>query len=59
VKIGRNLNTFDTTACSTFTEIIATNPAKPCVITARMMFNNSKVASIEIIVTANGDLAFK
>jgi hypothetical protein len=59
VKIDHNLSTFDTTACSTFTEIIATNPAKPYVITARMMFNNSKVASIEVIVTANGDLAFK
>jgi hypothetical protein len=59
LKIDHNLSTFDTTARSTFTEITVTNPAKPYVITAQMMFNDSKVALIEIIVIANRDLAFK
>jgi len=58
LNIDHNLSTFDTTARSTFTEITVTSPAKPYVITAQM-FNDSKVASKEIIVTANGDLAFK
>jgi hypothetical protein len=59
LKIDHNLSIYDTTACSTFTEIIVTNPAKPYVITARMLFNNSRVTAMETIVTTNGDWAFK
>jgi len=59
LKIDHNLSIFDTTACSTFTEIIVTDPAKPYVITTRMIFNNSRVTTMESIVTTNGDWAFK
>jgi len=59
LKIDHNLSIFDTTACSTFTEIIVTNPAKPYVITTRMVFSNSRVTSMESVVTTNGDWAFK
>lgn len=59
LKIDHNLSIYDTTACSTFTEIIVTNPAKPYVITTRMLFNDSKITEMETIVTTNGDWAFK
>lgn len=59
LKIDHNLSIFDTTACSTFTEIIFTNPAKPYVITTRMEFSGDRVAKIESVVTTNGDWALK
>jgi hypothetical protein len=59
LKIDHNLSIFDTVACATFTEIIVTNPAKPYVITTRMVFNNSRLNTLESVVTTNGDWAFK
>jgi hypothetical protein len=58
MKIDHNRSIFDTTACSTFTELIVTNPAKPYVIGTRMDLTNGKITKIESIVTTTGDWAF-
>jgi hypothetical protein len=58
MKIDHNRSIFDTTACSTFTELIVTNPAKPYVIGTRMDLTNSKITKIESIVTTTSDWAF-
>jgi hypothetical protein len=59
LKIDHNISIYDTTACSTFTEIVVTNPAKPYVIVTRMVFKEREVATIESIVTTTGDWLFK
>lgn len=59
LKIDHTLSIFDTVACATFTEIIVTNPAKPYIITTRMVFNNSRLNTLESVVTTNGDWLFK
>jgi Na+-translocating ferredoxin:NAD+ oxidoreductase RnfG subunit len=58
MKIDHNRSFYDTTACSTFTELIVTNPAKPYVIGTRMLFTGHKISTIESIVTTTGDWAF-
>ncbi|TVY73608.1 hypothetical protein LSUE1_G005250 [Lachnellula suecica] len=59
LKIDHNRSIHDTTACSTFTELIAASNPHPYVIGTRMLFSNSsKITTMESIVTQNGDWAF-
>jgi hypothetical protein len=59
LKIDHNMSIYDTTACSTFTEIVVTNPADPYVIVTRMVFKEREIDTIESIVTTTGDWLFK
>ncbi|KAE8442236.1 hypothetical protein EG329_003707 [Mollisiaceae sp. DMI_Dod_QoI] len=62
LPITHNFSMHDTTACSTFTELIvlATNTTQPYLIHTRMLVNSntSQVTTIESIVTTTGDWAF-
>ncbi|KAE8450814.1 hypothetical protein EG329_005727 [Mollisiaceae sp. DMI_Dod_QoI] len=58
MKIDHNRSIHDTTLCATFTELIVTNPAHPYVIATRMLFNDSKVTTMESLVSTTGDWAF-
>ncbi|KUJ13430.1 uncharacterized protein LY89DRAFT_754174 [Mollisia scopiformis] len=58
LKIDLNRTIHDTIACGTWTELIVTDPTHPYVIQTRMLFNDSKITTMESIVTQKGDWAF-
>jgi hypothetical protein len=62
LPITHNFSMHDTTACSTFTELIIlpTNTTKPYLIHTRMLLNSntSKLTTVESVVTTTGDWAF-
>ncbi|KAF4637022.1 hypothetical protein G7Y89_g1060 [Cudoniella acicularis] len=62
LPITHNLSIYDTTACSTFTELISVNTTtttQPYVIGTRMLFSpTGKIATIESVVTTTGDWLF-
>jgi hypothetical protein len=61
LKIDHNMSIYDTIACSTFTEVIVSNPEKPYVIVTRMVWDGrgDQIGTIESIVTTTGDWLFK
>ncbi|KAH6663121.1 hypothetical protein B0J14DRAFT_495187 [Halenospora varia] len=62
LPITRNFSMHDTTACSSFTElvILPTNKSAPYLIHTRMLLDNktSEISKIESVVTTIGDWAF-
>ncbi|CZR67590.1 uncharacterized protein PAC_17489 [Phialocephala subalpina] len=62
LPITHNFSMHDTTACSTFTELIVlpTNKTTPYLIHTRMLLNSNtrQVTTIESVVTTTGDWAF-
>lgn len=58
LALDHNRSTHDTTACSTFTELIAANIPHPYVIGTRILLTDQKITTIESIVTDKGDWAF-
>lgn len=58
LNINHNRSFYDTTACSTFTELIVADPQTPYVIGTRMVWEGNKVGRIESLVTTTGDWAF-
>ncbi|KAI0423682.1 hypothetical protein F5Y09DRAFT_354989 [Xylaria sp. FL1042] len=59
IKMDHNRSIFDTSQCTSFTEIIAATNIHQYVIGTRMEFNaNSMISKIESIVTDRGDWAF-
>ncbi|KAF4629286.1 hypothetical protein G7Y89_g8863 [Cudoniella acicularis] len=58
LKIDHNRSIHDTTLCATFTELIIAKSEHPYVIGTRMLFNNSKITTMESLVTKPGDWAF-
>lgn len=58
LKIAHNRSFHDDVRCTTFTEIIVTDPAHPYVIGTRMETDGSKITKIESLVTDAGDWLF-
>ncbi|KAK1776371.1 hypothetical protein QBC45DRAFT_304152, partial [Copromyces sp. CBS 386.78] len=62
-KITRRFSIHDTVDCSTFTQVISTDPARPYVIGTRVVFgnihhNDTKATLIETLATKPGDWLF-
>ncbi|RDL33868.1 Uncharacterized protein BP5553_08236 [Venustampulla echinocandica] len=58
LKLDHNRSIHDTTECATFTELIVATSDHQYVIGTRMLFTDSKITTIESIVTDKGDWAF-
>jgi hypothetical protein len=58
LKIDFHRSIHDTTACSTFTEVVVANPEHLYVIGTQMRISDGKVAEIESVVTDEGDWLF-
>jgi hypothetical protein len=58
LKIDHVKSTHDTTACSTYTELIVADTAKPYVIGTQLRFTDAKISKVETIVTTTGDWLF-
>ncbi|KAF1851204.1 uncharacterized protein K460DRAFT_423800 [Cucurbitaria berberidis CBS 394.84] len=58
ITIDFNRSIFDTTECSTFTEISAATNKHPYVIETRMTLSGASVTSIQSVVADSGDWAF-
>ncbi|KAF2462726.1 uncharacterized protein BDR25DRAFT_247765 [Lindgomyces ingoldianus] len=58
LKIDHNRSLLDTVLCTTFTEIIVTDPSHPYVIGTRMELDGQKITKMETLVTDEGDWLF-
>ncbi len=58
LRIDHNRSNIDTTQCATYTELIASDPARPRAIGTQMRFDKGKLVKIESLVTQSGDWAF-
>lgn len=58
ITIDFNRSLLDTTQCATFTELDAATSKHPYVIHTRMLFTDDKLATVQSVVTDDGDWAF-
>ncbi|KAF2276482.1 uncharacterized protein EI97DRAFT_494056 [Westerdykella ornata] len=58
LKLAHNRSFHDPVRCTTFTEIIVTDPSHPYVIGTRMETDGAKITKIETLVTDAGDWLF-
>jgi hypothetical protein len=58
LKIDTNISFHDPVLCTTFTQMIITDPSHPYVIGTRMESDGSKITKIESLVTDQGDWLF-
>ena len=58
LKIDFHRTLIDTTSCSTFTEVIVTDPAHPYVIGVRLGVRGGDIGQIEMLITDAGDWLF-
>ncbi|KAF2260633.1 hypothetical protein CC78DRAFT_472456 [Lojkania enalia] len=58
LKIDFNRSIHDPVLCTTFTEMIITDPSHPYVIGTRMELDGSKITKMETLVTDEGDWLF-
>jgi len=58
LKIDHNRTTYDTTLCTTYTELIITDTAHPYVIGTQAHYSNGSVTKMETIITDQGDWLF-
>ncbi|OIW27063.1 hypothetical protein CONLIGDRAFT_581244 [Coniochaeta ligniaria NRRL 30616] len=58
ITIDFNRSMLDTTQCATFTELTAATSKHPYVIHTRMLFADDKIATMQSVVTDDGDWAF-
>jgi hypothetical protein len=54
LTIDHHRTLLDESTCQTFTEVIATDPAKPYILGTRLRVNHDKIAEIEILWTTTG-----
>jgi hypothetical protein len=59
LNLAHNRSFHDPDRCTTFTELIVTDPSHPFVIDTRMELDGSKITKIETLVTDAGDWLFK
>ncbi len=57
-KIDFHRTLIDTTTCSTFTEVVITDPAHPYVLGVRLQARGGQVGAIDMLITDNGDWLF-
>lgn len=58
LKIDHRRSIYDTTTCSTYTELIIADPAHPYVIGSQIHLTNGAIGKIETLVTDAGDWLF-
>lgn len=58
ITIDFNRSLLDTTQCATFTEVTAATSKHPYVIHTRILLTDDKIATIQSVVTDDGDWAF-
>jgi hypothetical protein len=58
LKIDNSKSTHDTTACSTYTELIVADDKNPYVIGTQMHFTGSQISKVDTILTTTGDWLF-
>ena len=58
IKCDNTRNTYDTTQCATFTELICPNNPKPYVVASQVRYTDGKITKIESIITTTGDWLF-